>query len=135
MSINFSTTVRNAELDSIETAIGTAPILAMCSGSKPANCAAGETGTRIATMTLPSDWMANAASGAKSKSGTWQDPSADNTGTLGYFRVYDSGGTTCHIQGTITLTGGGGDMTVDNTSVVAAQVITVTTFTLNAGNS
>ena len=32
-------------------------------------------------------------------SGTWQDASADASGRAGYFRIFDSAGTTCHIQG------------------------------------
>jgi hypothetical protein len=134
MSMNLSMAVRNNMLDAIESAIGTAAILAMCSGSKPSACASAETGTRLVTMNLPSDYLANAASASKAKSGTWQDSSADASGTIGYFRIYDSTGTTCHLQGSITATGGGGDMTVDNTNVAAGQVVTVTAFTLNAGN-
>jgi hypothetical protein len=39
------------------------------------------------------------------------------------------------MQGTVTATGGGGDMTVDNVSFAAAQAFTVTSFTLTAGNA
>jgi hypothetical protein len=39
------------------------------------------------------------------------------------------------MQGTVTATGGGGDMTVDNTSFATGQAFTVTVFTLNAGNA
>lgn len=35
----------------------------------------------------------------------------------------------------MTATGGGGDMTVDNTSFAAGQAFTVTGFTLTAGNA
>jgi polyisoprenoid-binding protein YceI len=69
------------------------------------------------------------------KSGTWEDTSADATGTAGHFRVKDNGGTTCHIQGTVTLTGGGGDMTLDNTTIVVGQSITVTSFSITAGGA
>jgi hypothetical protein len=79
--------------------------------------------------------MSAAAAGAKAKLGTWQDASADNTGTAAHFRIYDSGGSTCHIQGTVTATGGGGDMTLDNTSIAAAQSVTINTFTLTDGNA
>ena len=89
----------------------------------------------LATVNLPSDWMAAASGGTKALSGTWQDASADATGTAAHFRLYASDGTTCGAQGTVTITGGGGDMTVDNTSFVAAQVFTVTGFTLTAGNA
>lgn len=133
-ALQLSVAARNARLDAIETAVGTAPILEIRTGSVPANCAAANTGTVLATMTLPSDWMAAASSGSKAKSGTWQDTSADATGTAAHFRLFASDGTTCHIQGTVTATSGGGDMELDNTSIATGQTVTVTTFTLTDGN-
>lgn len=135
MAIQLSVAVRNARLDAIETTISTAPILRIRTGAAPANCAASRSGTILATLTLPSDWMAAASSGSKAKSGTWEDTSADNTGTAAHFEIMDSGGTTCHMQGTVTATGGGGDMTVDNTSFASGQAFSITTFTLTDGNS
>lgn len=132
MALQLSTGVRNAVLDQIESTIGTAPILRIRSGSAPATCGTADSGTVLATLTLPSDWMAAASSGSKAKSGTWQDTSADNTGTAAHFRIYDSGDTTCHMQGTVTATGGGGDMTVDSTSFTSGQSFTISTFTLTA---
>ena len=133
--MQMSTAVRNAQLDAAETTVGTAPILELRSGAAPANCAAADSGTLIASMTLPSDWMANAASGAKAKSGTWQDLSADATGIVGHYRIKDSGGSTCHFQGPVSESGGGGDIILDNTDVNAGQPITITSFTLTAGNA
>lgn len=135
MAIQLSEGVRNARLNAIETTISTAPILRIRSGAVPANCAAADSGTVLATLTLPSDWMADAASGSKAKSGTWQDASADDTGTAAHFRIYDSGDVACHLQGTVTVTGGGGDMEVDNTSFAAGQSFTISTFTLTDGNA
>lgn len=135
MTMQYSVTVRNQKLDAVETAIGTSPILEIRTGSPPANCAAADSGSVLATVNLPSDWMAAASSGSKAKSGTWQDASADAAGTAGHFRIKDSGGSTCHIQGTVTATGGGGDMTVDNASFAAGQNFTITGFTLTAGNA
>lgn len=135
MAIQLSTTVRNARLDTIESTIGVSAVLKIRTGAAPANCAAADSGTVLATLSLPSDWMAAASSGAKAKSGTWEDTSADATGTAAHFRLYATDGTTCHIQGTVTATGGGGDMTVDNTSFAAAQAFTVTAFTLTDGNA
>ncbi|MGE0238399.1 MAG: hypothetical protein AB7F09_20005 [Parvibaculaceae bacterium] len=134
MTLQLSTTVRNAQLDAIETAIGTSAVLKIRTGAPPANCGTADSGTVLATLNLPSDYMAAASSGSKAKSGTWEDLSADNTGAAAHWRLYASDGTTCHAQGTVTLTGGGGDMTVDNTSFVAGQAFTVTGFTLTAGN-
>lgn len=135
MTMQYSTTVRNARLDTVESTIGTSAILKIRTGAAPANCAAADTGTVVSTVNLPSDWMAAASGGTKAKSGTWEDTSADATGTAAHFRIYDSGGSTCHIQGTVTVTGGGGDMTVDNTSFAAGQDFIVTAFTLTAGNA
>jgi hypothetical protein len=79
--------------------------------------------------------MAAASSGSKAMSGTWSDSSADNAGTAAHFRIYDSAGTTCHMQGTVTATGGGGDMEVDNTSFAAGQQFSVTSFSLTDANA
>lgn len=135
MALQLSVAVRNARLDAIETAIGTSPILRIRTGSVPASCAAADAGTVLASLTLPSDWMAAASGGSKSLSGTWQDLLADATGTAAHFRIYDSGGSTCHLQGTVTVTGGGGDVTLSSVSISAGQAVTVTAFALTEGGA
>lgn len=135
MPLQISVAVRNARLDVIESTIGTAPILKLRTGSQPATCATADSGTVLASLTLPSDWLSDAASGAKSLLGSWTDASADASGTALHFRIYDSSGTTCHIQGSITATGGGGDLTLDNVVIAATQVITITAFTLTDNNA
>lgn len=134
MTIKMSVAVRNAGLDALETAIGVSAVLKLRTGAPPTNIADADSGTVVATLPLPSDWMAAAANGSKALAGTWQDASADAPGTIGHFRVYASNGTTQHIQGTVTNTGGGGDMTVQNVVVEAGQSITITGFTVTAGN-
>jgi hypothetical protein len=84
-------------------------------------------------MTLPSDWMAAASGGTKAKLGTWEDTSADDTGVAAHFRIFDTPGTTCHMQGSVGQ--GSGDLSLDNTSIVATQSVTITAFTLTAGNA
>lgn len=135
MALQLSVAVRNARLDSIETTIGTSAVLKIRSGAVPANCAAADSGTVLATLSLPADYMAAASSGAKALAGSWTDASADATGTAAHFRLYATDGTTCGAQGTVTATGGGGDMTVDNVSFAAAQAFTITAFTLTDGNA
>lgn len=133
MPIQLSVTVRNARLDAIETAVGTSALLRVFSGSPPANCAAADSGTLIAEMNLPSDWMAAAASGAKAIAGTWQDLSCNNSGTVGHFRIYNTAGSTCHLQGTAGTSGT--DMIVDTAAPAAGQSFTVSTFTLTDANA
>lgn len=135
MAVQLSTAVRNAKLDAIETQIGASAVLKIRTGAAPANCAAADAGTVLATLSLPADWMSAAAAGVKSKLGTWQDTSADNPGTAAHFRLYASDGTTCGMQGTVTATGGGGDMTVDNAVLAAGQQFTITQFDLTEGNA
>lgn len=133
MAIQLSTTVRNARLDTIETTISTAPTLEIRTGAQPANCAAADSGTVLATMTLPSDWMAAASSGAKALSGSWNDASADATGTAAHFRIKQ--GATCHMQGSVTATSGGGDIELNNVSIASGQSVTITAFTLTDANA
>lgn len=130
MALQFSTALRNAMLDQIESTISTAPVLKIRTGAAPANVAAADSGTVLATLTLPSDWMAAASSGSKALAGTWQDTSADATGTAAHFRIYASDGTTAHIQGTVGTSGA--DLIVDSTSFTATQSFSISTFTLTA---
>lgn len=133
MALQYSDTVRNAKLDAVETAISTSPFLFLFSGSPPANVATANSGTLIAVLPLPVDWMDAASGGSKAKSGTWQDTSADASGTIGHFRIFAAGNTACHIQG--TCANSGADMNFDNNVVNSGQQVTVSTFTLNAGNA
>lgn len=135
MAVQLSVAVRNARLDAIETTIGASAIMRIRTGAAPANCATADSGTVLATLNLPADYLAAAASGSKAKSGTWEDTSADASGTAAHFRIYDSTGTTCHLQGTVTATGGGGDLTVDSTTFTAGQAFSISTFTLTDGNA
>jgi hypothetical protein len=132
MALKFSEAYRNALLDLLETTIGVDAVLKLRTGAAPANVAAADSGTVVSTVQLPSDWMAAASGGQKAKSGTWTDASADAAGTIAHFRIYQSNGSTAHMQGTVTITGGGGDMTVDNPVVEAGQNITISGFTLTA---
>lgn len=134
MAVQLSVAVRNARLDAIETTIGVSPKLQIWTGSIPANCAASATGTKLVEMTLPSDFMAAASSGSKALSGSWTGTGITG-GTAGYYRIVDSGGTTCHEQGTVTATGGGGDLTLDNTSIATSQTVTISSMTKTDGNA
>ncbi len=138
MTIQYSVNLRNNQLDQIESTTGLSAKLRLYSGSPPVSCAAAASGSMLVDMALPSDWMSAAASGQKVKTGTWTGAgtAAAGAGTnAGYFRIADSTGATTHMQGTVTITGGGGDMTLDNTNIAQNQVVTVNTFTITAGNA
>lgn len=133
MTVNLGLLTRNAMLDAIETTIGVSAVLRIRSGAKPANAAAARTGTILATVNLPADWMNAASNGSKTLLGSWSDvDGADATGTAGYFDI--TGGGNVEMQGTVTNTGGGGDMEVSNTNMVVGQPFEVTAFTINDNN-
>ena len=138
MSFQFSPAARNAALDAIETAIGTSPKLQLRSGALPANTAATDAGNLLVEIALPSDWLETAATGVKTIKGTWTGTGTSAAGggsNAGHFRIKNTAGTVPHVQGTITITGGGGDMELDNPNIAQNQSVTVTTFTLTAGGA
>lgn len=107
--------------------------LKLFSGTVPSNCAAADPSGLLATCaTLPSPALTS-TSGVTAKSGTWTI-TGSAAGSAASFRVYSSGAV-CVAQGTVTATGGGGDMTMDNVVIANAQVITESTFAVTAGNA
>lgn len=135
MAIQLSTTVRTARLVPIETTIGGTALFRFLTGSVPANCATADSGGTVSEFALPADYLDTPTGGTVGKNGTWQEASADASGTIGYFRIYESTGTTCHMQGTCTNTSGGGDIELQNVIVNAGQQITISSFVLTDGNA
>lgn len=131
MAIQLAVSTRNARLDAIETDLGTSPILEIRTGSAPADCATADSGSLLASLTLPSDFLAAASSGSKAKSGTWSG-TASGTGTAAHFRLKTSG-SVCKMQGTVGA--GSGDLSLDNTSIASGQTVTITAFTLTDANA
>ena len=134
MTLQLSVTVRNAMADAFESSINGAgdAVLEIRSGVA-ANCAAADAGTLLGTIDVPADWLAAASGGAKVLAGTWTTTAAA-VGTAAQFRI--KVGSTCHAQGTVTATGGGGDLTLNSVSISAVgQQITVTSFTLTMGGA
>jgi hypothetical protein len=93
-------------------------------------------GTLLWTFALPADWIAAAAGRSKAKNGVWSG-AAGAGGVAGHYRLKASGDTgaatqtEARMEGTVTATGGGGDMTIDNTNIAAGQTVTVNTFTVS----
>lgn len=138
MPIQLSTPARNARLDAIEATAGASPKLRLYSGAQPANCAAARTGTLVCEIALPADWAANAANGSKALAGAWAGVGAAAAGAgtnVGHFALMDNAGATCHMQGSVTATGGGGDLTLDNVNIAQNQAVNITSWTLTDANA
>lgn len=133
MAITTSTAVKNGRLDAISAAWGTNPVLRFYGGTPPTN-AATALGSAAANPLLASITItpAAASNGTKdmlggTKTGTGTAAAGSGTTTT-FYRIYDSGGATCHEQGTVGNTGSP-DLPIDNPSIAQNQAVNVNTFT------
>ena len=132
MALSYSTTLRNAMLDAVTTAVGNAGKLRIYSGTRPANVAAAITGTLLAELTTGTPYAAGASSAVIDPRVSTADSSADNTGTATHFRQWKSDGTTAVIDGNVSTSGS--DLNLSSTSIVATGSVSVTSFTITEGN-
>jgi len=126
MAIDLNNNLANALLDRYDTEFPAGSLLQIRSGS-PAGAENAAGGTLGVEITLPATPWAAAASGSKAKNGTWSNAAVAAI-TAGHYRLKNSGDTR-REEGTVTATGGGGDATIDNTSIANGQTVTVNTFT------
>lgn len=103
-------------------------------GAAPTDCQAADAGTLLAELTLSDPAFGACADtnpGARATaSAITSDSSANATGTAGYFRAYDSNGR-CLIQGTVTATGGGGDLELNSVSISSGVQVDITSWVFN----
>lgn len=104
-----------------------APTLKIFSGAEPVNVAAADPSGTLATMTLPATSLTT-SSGATAIAGTWS-VAASAAGTAASFRIYDGSGA-CVLQGNTTS-----DLVLNNTNLASGQTVTVTSFSITAGNA
>jgi hypothetical protein len=137
MALGFATTLRTNRATQVLNAIdgGTgAGTLNIYSGTRPATAAAITTQVLLGVLTF-SDPCGTVTSGVLTFSAITQDASADATGTATWFRVLDGSGSFV-MDGAITVTGGGGDMTLNTTSITIGGPISVTgTKQITEGNA
>lgn len=134
MAHQYRTGLRDAQNDLLASQAGASAKLYLRTGTKPASCADADSGSLLATLTLPSTWMAASSGGVVAKTGTWTG-TASGAGDVGHFRIKDNAGTNTYIQGSVTATGGGGDMTLDNITLANGQTVTINTFQITRGNA
>ena len=127
MHINL--TLRHAMLEAVRTQFAGGR-LRIYSGAKPATSNLAPTGTLLVDITLPSPALAVPASGAVAPTGTWQDASADATGTAGWARLSQTGDTlvldAAFGRADLTVGQGSGELSLDNTAITAGQTVSVT---------
>jgi hypothetical protein len=133
MALSYSTTLRNAQLDAVTTAVGASGKLRIYSGTRPANVAAAITGTLLAELTLNATFAPAASSGVLTLNAITSDASADATGTATHFRIFQSNGTTAVVDGDVSTSGA--DLNLNSVSITIGGSVAVTSFTITAGNA
>lgn len=133
MTLGMATALRNARLDAITTFAGNGALLRIYDGTKPAT--GGTPTTKLAELTCGSPFAAGAAAGVLTLGAITQDSAADATGNATWFRVVKSDGTTHVLDGTVTATGGGGDLELVTVSITTGQPVQVTSFTITEANA
>lgn len=138
MTIYLATAAQNAACDAIVdladggTGAGTIEIR---SGTRPADANTAATGSLLATVTLKDPAFGGASSGVA----TIVDPDSVTgaaDGTASWFRMLDSDSATV-LDGTVTATGGGGDLTLNTTTISNGVAFDITggTITMPDGTS
>lgn len=110
------------------------------SGSTPpTNADDAAVGTLLAELTMNSTAFGSASDsdpGATiSANAIASDSSADATGTADYCRIYESDGTTVVSQGTVTASGGGGDLELTSIDIVETEPVGVSSLTFTQPES
>src|SRR5688572_6164131 len=131
MALGYVTTLRNAQLDEITAAIGSNGKIRFYSGTRPAT--GGAETTLLAECALSATAAPAASGGTLTFNAIADDASINATGTVSWFRILTSGNTAI-LDGTVTATGGGGDITTPSTSWTAAEPLSVSSLTITAGN-
>jgi hypothetical protein len=134
MVIRLATATRDALANAITTRAdsGTsAATIKVYSGTQPASANSAASGTLLATFTCSDPSFGASSTGVITLDIT---PAVTTTGaaagTAGWFRLEANGATATVLDGSVTASGGGGDMTVDNTSIAVGQTVTITSGTI-----
>lgn len=132
MALAFATTLRNAMLDQIKTALDAgvgAALIRIYDGTRPAT--GGAATVLLAELTCADPSAGAAASGVLTFSSITQDASANATGTATWFRMVDSAATFV-MDGSVAASGS--DLNLTSTAITATQPVSITSATITAGN-
>jgi hypothetical protein len=138
MAIKLSTAARNAAVAAIATLVdggSGAGVIRLYTGSAPAGPGTSPTGTLLAEFTLSDPAFGSPSTGVVTLDIT---PAVATVGlaagTAGYFRILDSteaaGSGLGVVDGSVTATGGGGDLTLNSTTISVGVAVEITSGTL-----
>jgi hypothetical protein len=123
--------LRNNMLDEITARAGASALLRIYDGSRPAT--GGTATTLLAELTCNSTFAAAASGGVLTLNAITSDSSANATGTATWFRIVQSGGSTHVLDGNVGTSGS--DLNLNTTSIVSGATVSISSFTITAGNA
>ena len=133
MTVRIAAAVRTAMVDAVKALIdgGAGPgKIRIYTGAQPASVATAASGTLLVDIPLNDPSFDATASGtANADVAPTVVGTAVATGTAGWFRILDSNNNGL-IDGAVTATGGGGDVTVASTAITTGLTVTVTSLAL-----
>lgn len=132
MTTRISTASRNAAANGIAALVDAgagAGTVKIYTGSQPATGDTAESGTLLATFTLSDPAFGAASSGAVTANGLPKSTTGAAAGTAGWFRIEDSTGANV-VDGSVTATGGGGELQLNTTTISVGVNVDLTACTL-----
>jgi hypothetical protein len=128
----YNVTLRNNQLDQITSFAGSAALLRIYDGTRPATGGAITTQNLLSEHTCGTPFAAGASGGVLTANAIADDASANFSGTASWARLVKSDGTT-HVMdldvGTV-----GTSVIINTTTIVAAAPVQVTSFVVTRGN-
>lgn len=132
MATRLSTAAQNAAAEAIAAladAGSGAGTIKVYSGSQPASANDAGSGDLLATFTLDDPAFGAASSGVVTLEGTPLETTGADDGTAGWFRLEDSDGNNI-LDGSVTASGGGGQMQLNTTTISTGVDVSVTSGTV-----
>ena len=139
MTYGFSTGLANKVVDAMCNGGGgisffDSGILDIYTAPRASSPDAVATGTKLATMTLPANAVGPSAGRVVAMLGAWQTAAALASGTAFWFRFKTASDTGVvsqseyRMDGSLTVRGGGGDLTLGTLVIVSGQPVAVNSY-------
>lgn len=129
MALRLANAAVNAQADALARQLDNGYIR-IYDGAIPTNA-----DTAVGAQVLLAELRANvtsapaAAAGVLTFNAVTSDASNNATGTASWYRALQSNGTSAVMDGTVTATGGGGDMTINSVAISLGATTEVTSWT------
>ena len=134
MTARISDAAQNAAVNAVTALIdagASAGTLKIYTGSAPGDADTAPTGTLLVTVTLNDPAYAAASGGVAALDVTPAlSGGAVATATAGYFLIEDSNGVNI-MTGSITATGGGGDLELTDITLTSGQTVNITSLNVS----